>query len=997
MPPKKGQGRSRGRGRAQATAKSLPQKRSQQAPSRGQTQSGKKKKKKVEGLVDDDELVQRLMDLDNSSTLRKQRPRDDQGNLLPFDYRYLTLKPDHENRPFWVRGDGLIHLEAFSPLYEQARDFLVAICEPVSRPQFVHEYKLDKNALFAAASMGLTADLILKALNKLSKTPVEASVEDFVRTCTAGYGKVKLVLERGRYYIESGYPSVLRFLTKHPVIAKARVKRTEEELQEEAERIQRTGEAGVEAAYTSEGFLVRKKQQEKEESIGLKGVIDIDSKNADNGETRTTAENKEQEDALLGRITGEVNSDEEEDVEEEDETANNDNEENNVPQNGKEKNSKLKSIPETERRQDRRIFSQFGSHRDDTRITHTETFTELGRRLIRALVGIERCNVVLDSSRFGLNNDLSDSSSTQTGNHGRCSLQSALEQTCAKVVANHSAWLDTKRRTSSKDTFLHQGLECYKRSNKISDRRNRVHKQKLAKLEWEQNHGPMPDDDEEARISRHQRQLRHREEYIDTDWATKQAETNDAGESSLATSSGNNTAPSQKENKTGAMSDSDSEFDLEEDDNDDDECDELGAQHVDEEEEEDMKELTNEAKKFGEYEKQRQLQKKKFIVDDEDEEVDLKPLKSIGVELSFTDDASRQEYLRAREEARREVEEGSRDLSSQVLRFEIDPELVDSVKRACIIMDPPYPLMHEYDFKKDIFSPSLDIELRRPEGLRPYQSKSLAKMFGNSRARSGLIVLPCGAGKTLVGIAAVSTLKKNALVLCPNVTAVDQWVEQFQLFSTINAAYLIRLTSKSKTSLPPPDQACIVFTTYSMIGGDAERRATVTNELLRQIGERDWGLMILDETHQVVAKTFRRVLRIRAHCRVGLTATLVREDGAQRDLSHLIGPKLYEANWMDLTRAGYLANVEVCEVWCPMAKEFYKEYLRNRDAMTRRVSLIDFFNALFLSLVKRFVVCVCLHQVLATMNPIKCYTLHRLLEIHKQRRMWTSLTYVALV
>lgn len=67
---------------------------------------------------------------------------------------------------------------------------------------------------------------------------------------------------------------------------------------------------------------------------------------------------------------------------------------------------------------------------------------------------------------------------------------------------------------------------------------------------------------------------------------------------------------------------------------------------------------------------------------------------------------------------------------------------------------------------------------------------------------------------------------------------------------------------------------------------------------------------------------------IKSHCKLGLTATLVREDDRISDLNFLIGPKLYEANWLDLTRAGHIANVQCCEVWCDMDKDFYKAYLR---------------------------------------------------------------------
>lgn len=144
-----------------------------------------------------------------------------------LDFRSLPLKPDHAHRPFWVCPNGHVYLEQYSPRYAQARDFLVQIAEPCSRPVYIHEYQLEKNALFAAASMGLTASVIIDALEALSKVPVAERVKAFIRDCTVGYGKVKLVLSQGRYYLESNFPSVLRQLNTNDVIKHARVKTVE--------------------------------------------------------------------------------------------------------------------------------------------------------------------------------------------------------------------------------------------------------------------------------------------------------------------------------------------------------------------------------------------------------------------------------------------------------------------------------------------------------------------------------------------------------------------------------------------------------------------------------------------------------------------------------------------------------------------------------------------------------------------------------------------------
>ena len=121
--------------------------------------------------------------------------------------------------------------------------------------------------------------------------------------------------------------------------------------------------------------------------------------------------------------------------------------------------------------------------------------------------------------------------------------------------------------------------------------------------------------------------------------------------------------------------------------------------------------------------------------------------------------------------------------------------------------------------------PTLRIALRDASALRPYQERSLAKMFGNGRARSGIIVLPCGAGKTLVGIAAAATMGKSCIVLCPNQTSVQQWVEQFARFTDVRVSSLVTLTAKKKEPLPDLHEAVILLTTYSMIGRIREENA----------------------------------------------------------------------------------------------------------------------------------------------------------------------------
>ena len=125
------------------------------------------------------------------------------------DFSYLRLKPDHPARPIWISpSDGKIYLESFSPLSEQAQDFLVTIAEPVSRPNFMHEYKITTHSLYAAVSVGLETDDIISVLNRLSKVPVATSVVDFIKAATHSYGKVKLVLKHNRYFVESNIQKI---------------------------------------------------------------------------------------------------------------------------------------------------------------------------------------------------------------------------------------------------------------------------------------------------------------------------------------------------------------------------------------------------------------------------------------------------------------------------------------------------------------------------------------------------------------------------------------------------------------------------------------------------------------------------------------------------------------------------------------------------------------------------------------------------------------------
>lgn len=121
-----------------------------------------------------------------------------------------SLKPDQEKYPIWIASDNHIFLEAFHDLYKVATDFLITIAEPVSRPIYIHEYKLTADSLCAAVSVNLTSDDIIKILSNLNKNSgIPKSTQAFIEENTQAYGKIKLVLKENGYSLESKWKNIL--------------------------------------------------------------------------------------------------------------------------------------------------------------------------------------------------------------------------------------------------------------------------------------------------------------------------------------------------------------------------------------------------------------------------------------------------------------------------------------------------------------------------------------------------------------------------------------------------------------------------------------------------------------------------------------------------------------------------------------------------------------------------------------------------------------------
>jgi len=279
---------------------------------------------------------------------------------------------------------------------------------------------------------------------------------------------------------------------------------------------------------------------------------------------------------------------------------------------------------------------------------------------------------------------------------------------------------------------------------------------------------------------------------------------------------------------------------------------------------------------------------------------------------------------------------------------------VENVRREA--WEEGYPLLEEYDFNRDTRNrvlmagdkqndpKAVPYALRPDKRLRDYQEKALYSMFGAyNKARSGIVVLPCGAGKTLVGITAAQRIGRSTIVLCNNNAAAEQWRRSFIEFTDVPEKRLKIFHAGSKPEkLPDP---CILITTYTILGdrrpvGGVEatgHQAMATKHVLDQIcgspnSPREWSLMILDEVHMSPARMFRTVMdKCKAQCKLGLTATLVREDDKIGELSYLIGPKLHEADWTELAAQNHLATVECFEVWCMMEGNHMRELLNRSD------------------------------------------------------------------
>jgi DNA excision repair protein ERCC-3 len=207
-----------------------------------------------------------------------------------------------------------------------------------------------------------------------------------------------------------------------------------------------------------------------------------------------------------------------------------------------------------------------------------------------------------------------------------------------------------------------------------------------------------------------------------------------------------------------------------------------------------------------------------------------------------------------------------------------------------------------------------------PFKVRDYQRESADIFYAKGAARggSGVIVLPCGAGKTVVGIAAMALVQRNTLVLTTSITAVKQWRREILDKTDLADDQVAEYTGESKEFAP------VTLATYQIVTYRPDKSEDFPH--FKIFEERDWGLIIYDEVHLLPAPVFRVTAQIQARRRLGLTATLVREDNREGDVFSLIGPKKYDVPWRELETKGWIATANCTEVRIALPDDKRMEY-----------------------------------------------------------------------
>ena len=246
----------------------------------------------------------------------------------------------------------------------------------------------------------------------------------------------------------------------------------------------------------------------------------------------------------------------------------------------------------------------------------------------------------------------------------------------------------------------------------------------------------------------------------------------------------------------------------------------------------------------------------------------------------------------------------------------------------------------------------LEINLRKETlsgknfGVREYQQNAAASLVGDKGPGTGFgtIVLPCGAGKTIVGMQLMSILKTNTLIVTTNISAVNEWIDELMDKTNLTRDKIEEYTGESKSIKP------VTVATYQILTWRPEKDGPYPHFSLFR--SNNWGLIIYDEVHMLPAPVFRVAAELQAVRRVGLTATLIREDGCEGHVFSLVGPKRFDVPWKELEKSRWIATAQCIEVRIPLEQGKEIEYA---VAGNREKHRIASENNLKLGIVKELV------------------------------------------
>lgn len=232
----------------------------------------------------------------------------------------------------------------------------------------------------------------------------------------------------------------------------------------------------------------------------------------------------------------------------------------------------------------------------------------------------------------------------------------------------------------------------------------------------------------------------------------------------------------------------------------------------------------------------------------------------------------------------------------------------------------------------------LEIKLRSltksgiPFTQRTYQEEAAQALVGDKGPGTGFgtIVLPCGAGKTIVGMNIMEKLQTSTLIVTTNISAVHQWIQELLDKTYLTEDQIAEYSGESKQIKP------VTVATYQVLTWRPDKESAYPHfQIFR---ERPWGLIIYDEVHMLPAPVFRVVAELQAIRRVGLTATLVREDGCQGHVFSLVGPKRYDVPWKELEQSGWIASAECIEIRLDLSTEKELEYATASPRQKHRIA-----------------------------------------------------------